>query len=174
MTLTTLLIAAASFLIGAGIGHLFSRKIDSSEKSVHKLQQKLRQSQDDLKIYQQEVTEHFVATAQLTGNVTQSQREFNEHLAAGAIRLANTEVGRQLLKASGHDINMLDSMGNPIIDLDDIEVPRDYAPSVPGGVLNERYGFEESKAKKSPPDSLADNTDSDDDYENCNQEPEAF
>ena len=53
MTLTTLLIAAASFLIGAGIGHLFSRKIDSSEKSVHKLQQKLRQSQDDLKNYQQ-------------------------------------------------------------------------------------------------------------------------
>jgi uncharacterized protein len=155
MTLTTLLIAAASFLIGAGIGHLFSRKIDSSEKSVHKLQQKLRQSQDDLKNYQQEVTEHFVATAQLTGNVTQSQREFNEHLAAGAIRLANTEVGRQLLKASGHDI----------IDLHHIEVPRDYAPSVPGGVLNERYGFEESKAKKSPPDSLADNTDSDDDYD---------
>ena len=60
---------------------------------------------------------------------------------------------------------MLDSMGNPIIDLDDIEVPRDYAPSVPGGVLNERYGFEESKAKKSPPDSLADNADSDDDYD---------
>ena len=103
MTLTTLLIAAASFLIGAGIGHLFSRKTDSSEKSVHKLQQKLRQSQDDLKNYQQEVT--------------------------------------------------------------DIEVPRDYAPSVPGGVLNERYGFEESKAKKSPPDSLADNADSYDDYD---------
>ena len=65
-TLTSILIAAALFLIGAAVGHLFSKKVDQGDKSVRELEKKLEKSEQKLKRYQQEVTEHFVAVSHLT------------------------------------------------------------------------------------------------------------
>jgi uncharacterized membrane-anchored protein YhcB (DUF1043 family) len=165
-TLTSILIAAAFFLIGAAVGHLFSRKVDSGDKSVRSLEQKLAQAEQELKRYQQEVTEHFVTSSHLTANIAQSYRQIHEHLAASAMRLASPEVGRQILKAGGSDFGLLDSNGNPLIDLQDIEVPRDYAPSVPGGILSEDYGLveaEQSGSATGKKTSVNDSSDEDDD-----------
>ena len=153
-TLTSLLIAAAFFLIGAAVGHFFSKKVDRGDKSVRDLEKKLEKSEQKLKHYQQEVTEHFVAGSHLTSNVAQSYKQIHEHLASSAIRLASPEVGRQLLKSGGKDLNMFDSNGKPLVDIEDIEVPRDYAPSVPGGILNEGYGLDESDQSMEQPDSV--------------------
>ncbi len=153
-TLTSLLIAAAFFLIGAAVGHFFSKKVDQGDKSVRDLEKKLEKSEQKLKHYQQEVTEHFVAVSHLTSNVAQSYKQIHEHLASSAIRLASPEVGRQLLKSGGNDLNMFDSNGKPLVDIEDIEVPRDYAPSVPGGILNEGYGLDESDQSVEQPDSV--------------------
>jgi uncharacterized protein len=153
-TLTSLLIAAAFFLIGAAVGHFFSKKVDQGDKSVRDLEKKLEKSEQKLKHYQQEVTEHFVAVSHLTSNVAQSYKQIHEHLASSAIRLASPEVGRQLLKSGGKDLNMFDSNGKPLVDIEDIEVPRDYAPSVPGGILNEGYGLDESDQSMEQPDSV--------------------
>lgn len=161
-TLTSILIAAAFFAIGAAVGHLFSKKADQGDKSVRDLEKRLEKSEQKLKRYQQEVTEHFVAVSHLTSNVAQSYKQIHEHLATSAIRLASPEVGRQLLKSGGGDMNMLDSNGNPLVDIEDIEVPRDYAPSVPGGVLSEGYGLDETEQSKEQPDVAANNVDEDD------------
>jgi len=164
-TLTSILIAAAFFLIGAAVGRLFSKKVDQGDKSVSDLEKKLEKSEQKLKRYQQEVTEHFVAVSHLTSNVAQSYKQIHEHLATSAIRLASPEVGRQLLKSGGSDLNMLDANGKPLVDIDDIEVPRDYAPSVPGGILSEGYGLSENNQAAEQPDSATNNIDADDDEE---------
>jgi uncharacterized membrane-anchored protein YhcB (DUF1043 family) len=164
-TLTSILIAAAFFLIGAAVGHLFSKKVDHGDKSVRDLEKKLEKSEQKLKRYQQEVTEHFVAVSHLTSNVAQSYKQIHEHLASSAIRLASPEVGRQLLKSGGNDLNMFDSNGKPLVDIDDIEAPRDYAPSVPGGILNEGYGLSENDQSAEQPESATNNIDGDDEEE---------
>ncbi len=147
-TLSVILIAAVFFLIGAAVGHLFSRKVDSGDKSVRNLEQKLAASEKELKRYQQEVTEHFITASHLTSNIAQSYRQIHEHLASKAMRLASPDVARQILKSGGSDFGLLDSNGNPLIDLSDVEVPRDYAPSVPGGILSENYGLTEVEQHK--------------------------
>jgi len=162
ITLTSILITAAFFLIGAGVGHLFSRKVDSSDKSVRNLEKKLAQSEQELRRYQQQVTEHFMTASHLTGNVAQSYRQIHEHLASSAMRLASPEVGRQILKAGGVDFGLLDADGNPLIDITDIEVPRDYAPSVPGGILREDYGLRDAEQKQADVESSSDTVDNED------------
>ena len=52
ITLTMILIAAAFFLIGAGIGHLYSRKSGRGD-SAAELKKQLEQSEQQLKRYQQ-------------------------------------------------------------------------------------------------------------------------
>ena len=157
-----ILIAAAFFLIGAGIGHLYSRKSGSGDSSVAELEKQLEQSEQQLKRYQQEVTEHFVTVSQLTTNMAQSYRHIHEHLATSAIRLASPEVGRQLLKAGGSDLSLVDEDGNPLISAEDIEPPRDYAPKVPGGILSEDYGLDEADLSKGQPNA-ANSIDEDED-----------
>jgi hypothetical protein len=41
-------------------------------------------------------------------------------------------------------LSLHDNDGNPLIDLEDVQAPRDYAPKVPGGVLSEEYGLTEA------------------------------
>ena len=60
------------------------------------------------------------------------------------MRLASPEIGRQLLKSGGSDLSLLDPNGNPLVEMDDVEVPRDYAPKVPGGILSEEYGLKDN------------------------------
>ena len=159
-TLTVVLIAAAFFLIGAGIGHLYSRRTGGSDSSVQELEKKLEETELQLKRYQQEVTEHFVTVSHLTTNIAQSYRQIHEHLATSAIRLASPEIGRQLLKAGGSDLSLVDEDGNPLISAEDIEPPRDYAPKVPGGILSEEYGLDENNLSKGHP-SAANSADED-------------
>ena len=136
-TLTVVLVGAAFFLIGAAIGHLYSRKTQGGVSSTRDLEKQLEISEKKLQRYQQEVTEHFVTVS---------------HLTTSAIRLASPEVGRQLLKAGGSDLSMLDADGNPLINAEDIQPPRDYAPKVPGGILSEEYGLDDNDLSKDHPD----------------------
>ena len=144
INLTMILTSAACLLIGAGLGHLFSRKKPPEDQSVADLQQKLEQTEQQLKRYQHEVTQHFLEVSNLTTNMTQSYRKIHEHLATSAIRLANPEIGRQLLKAGGSQLSLTDEDGNPLLNPEDLEPPRDYAPKVPGGVLSEDYGLSDN------------------------------
>lgn len=143
--LTVLVIAALAFVAGAAAVFIFLRQSDKSASDTSELQKKILKSDQQLKRYQQEVSEHFITVSHLTTNIAQSYRQIHEHLATSAIRLASPEIGRQLLKSGGSEISLLDAEGNPLISMDDVEVPRDYAPKVPGGVLSEGYGLTDAE-----------------------------
>ena len=166
-TLTIIITAATFFLIGAGLGHLFARQNQTGNQSVKDVEKKLAESERQLKRYQQEVTEHFLKVSHLTTSMSQSYRQIHEHLATSAIRLASPEIGRQLLKSGGSDLNLTDEDGNSLINAEDVQPPRDYAPKVPGGILSEDYGLAENEESKDQPDTAntepSDSIDEDDD-----------
>ena len=155
MTLVTLTVAlllvASAFLCGAAVMHLYARKTSHGGVPGRDIEKQLKESEQKLKRYQQEVTEHFVTVSQLTTNMTQSYRQIHEHLATNAIRLASPEIGRQLLKAGGSDFSLVDADGKYLIQARDIKPPRDYAPKVPGGILSEGYGLDDNDLSKGHP-----------------------
>lgn len=141
---SVLLVALLAFAAGVALTiHFFPASGDNTSEN-NELKKQLDKSNQQLKRYQQEMSDHFITVSHLTANVTQSYRQIHEHLASSAIRLAGPEIGRQLLKSGGGDLSLHDNDGNPLIDMEDIEAPRDYAPKVPGGVLSEEYGLTEA------------------------------
>ena len=144
-SLSVALLLCLAFSVGAIATYLWIRKSGENTVDVIDLQKKLVKSEQHLKQYQQEVSQHFITISHLTASVTQSYRDINEQLVSSAMRLASPEIGRQLLKSGGSDLSLLDPNGNPLVDLEDVEVPRDYAPKVPGGILTEEYGLKDEQ-----------------------------
>jgi uncharacterized membrane-anchored protein YhcB (DUF1043 family) len=143
--LSVALLLCLAFSVGAIVTYLWIRKSGDNTVDVIDLQKKLVKSEQHLKQYQQEVSQHFITISHLTASVTQSYRDINEQLVSSAMRLASPEIGRQLLKSGGSDLSLLDPNGNPLVDVEDVEVPRDYAPKVPGGILSEEYGLKDEQ-----------------------------
>jgi len=142
---STLLIGLLCLAIGLVIGFVMARTLHPKERERKDLEEKLQQSQDQIKDYQQEVTEHFMKTSELVNNLSHSYRDVHEHLATGAMRLTNTEISQQMIDAGfGRRENQ------HIIANETPEPPKDYAPKVPGGILSEEYGLKDD-AKNSPP-----------------------
>lgn len=144
-SLSVALLLCLAFSVGAIVTYLWIRKSGDNTVDVIDLQKKLEKSEQHLKQYQQEVSQHFITISHLTASVTQSYRDINEQLVSSAMRLASPEIGRQLLKSGGSDLSLLDPNGNPLVDVEDVEVPRDYAPKVPGGILSEEYGLKDEQ-----------------------------
>ena len=144
-SLSVALLLCLAFSVGAIATYLWIRKSGNNTVDVIDLQKKLVKSEQHLKQYQQEVSQHFITISHLTASVTQSYRDINEQLVSSAMRLASPEIGRQLLKSGGSDLSLLDPNGNPLVDVEDVEVPRDYAPKVPGGILSEEYGLKDEQ-----------------------------
>ena len=105
------------------------------------MESKLEKKNTELKQYQQEVSEHFLILSQLMKNLSNNVDEINEHLASSALRLSSSEIGRELLKTNDLDLSVLASK-NETLNVENIDIPRDYAPKVPGGVLSEEYGID--------------------------------
>ena len=144
-SLSVALLLCLAFSVGAIATYLWIRKSGENTVDVIDLQKKLVKSEQHLKQYQQEVSQHLSTISHRTASVTQSYRDINEQLVSSAMRLASPEIGRQLLKSGGSDLSLLDPNGNPLVDLEDVEVPRDYAPKVPGGILSEEYGLKDEQ-----------------------------
>lgn len=138
MTTPIMLIGLSCLAAGLIIGFLMARTLHPQERERKELEDKLQQSQDKIKDYQQEVTEHFLKTSELVNNLSHSYRDVHEHLATGAMRLTNTEISRQMIDAGfgRHENANLIAGETP-------EPPKDYAPKVPGGILSEEYGLKE-------------------------------
>lgn len=138
MTTPTILIGLSCLALGLVIGFILARTLHPKERERKELEDQLKQSQEQTKNYQQEVTEHFLKTSELVNNLSHSYRDVHEHLATGAMRLTNTEISRQMIDAGfGRHEN------TNIITEEIPEPPKDYAPKVPGGILSEEYGLKE-------------------------------
>ncbi|MEH6468304.1 MAG: DUF1043 family protein [Porticoccus sp.] len=139
MTTTMLLTGLITLSIGLIIGFVLARSLHPQARERKELEDQLQKSQDQIKDYQQEVTEHFTKTSELINNLSHSYRDVHEHLATSAMRLTNPEISRQLIDAGfgrqEHNSNLITG--------DTPEPPKDYAPKVPGGVLSEEYGLKD-------------------------------
>lgn len=138
MATSTLLIGLLCLATGLVIGFVMARTLHPKERERKELEEKLLQSQNQIKDYQQEVTEHFIKTSELVNNLSHSYRDVHEHLATSAMRLTNPEISRQMIDAGfgrGEDQHVIAS--------ETPEPPKDYAPKVPGGVLSEEYGLKD-------------------------------
>ena len=138
-SLTTLLIAAiTAFIVGCLLSLLLTRSLSSSEKKSRALETRLKETEEKLNDYQQEVTEHFAQTAQLVNTFTQNYKEVHEHLAGSALKLANIDISRQLLSNSVNDGEATLSETE-----ERFQPPKDWAPGE--GALSESYGLDKEE-----------------------------
>lgn len=145
MTTSTLIIGLSCLAAGLLLGFLLARALHPKEQQRKELENNLQQAQEQIKSYQQDVTDHFMKTSELINNLSHSYRDVHEHLATGAMRLTNTEISRQMIDA-GFGRNEKPN----IIPEETPEPPKDYAPKVPGGVLSEEYGLKEETQPLNP------------------------
>jgi len=137
-----LIIAGLSFITGAISITVFKSFNQVSTNETEEISKKLQKSDLELKEYQQAVSEHFLVLSQLVTNVINGYKESNEHLTKSALRLSSPEIGKQLLKNNNTKLADLEAVHQKI-DLSNIDIPRDYAPKVPGGVLSEGYSVKQ-------------------------------
>lgn len=143
---TMLIVGATAFIIGCLLSLLLTKSLSPSEKKSRTLETRLKETEEKLNDYQQEVTDHFAQTAQLVNNLTQNYKEVHEHLAGSALKLANVDISRQLLDSGVNDSQT---------DLGDSEKgfqpPKDWAPGE--GALSEDYGLDkENELPENTPD----------------------
>jgi len=136
---TTIVIAAVCLLVGLAAGSLLTRTLSPQEKKRRELEETIRQKEDELKTYQRDVSEHLVKTSELIKDMTRSHREVAEQLATSAMRLSAPEISRQVQDAVF--VGLSADSRPQILSSIPAEPPKDYAPSVPGGVLSESYGL---------------------------------
>ncbi len=136
------IIAGLSFITGAISITVFKSFNQVSTNETEEISKKLQKSDLELKEYQQAVSEHFLVLSQLVTNVINGYKDINEHLTKSALRLSSPEIGKQLLKNNNTKLADLEAVHQKI-DLSNIDIPRDYAPKVPGGVLSEGYSVQQ-------------------------------
>ena len=136
------IIAGLSFITGAISITVFKSFNQVNTNETEEISKKLQKSDLELKEYQQAVSEHFLVLSQLVTNVINGYKDINEHLTKSALRLSSPEIGKQLLKNNNTKLADLEA-AHQKIDLSNIDIPRDYAPKVPGGVLSEGYSVKQ-------------------------------
>lgn len=141
-TLSALIgVALISFIVGCVLGATLTRVLSPQQQKARSLETKLQDSEQKLTEYQQEVTEHFAQTAKLVNTLTQSYRDVHEHLSGDALKLANVDISRQLLKDSSNENDKV--LGDSAMPESDFQPPKDWAPKTPGkeGTLSENFGL---------------------------------
>lgn len=140
MDLTTAVIASVCFIVGLAVGSLLTHRLSPQEKKRRELAEQLRCKEDELKTYQRDVSEHFIKTSELLNGLIQSHREVSEHMATSALVLTSPDVSGRVQKAVFSGLSA-ESRPRILSSIVSAEAPKDYAPSVPGGVLSESYGL---------------------------------
>lgn len=136
------MVGVIMFVIGGLLGAVISRSLFPPEQQKL-LEESLSTTRSELEKYQTDVAQHFAETAKLVNKLSDNYKEVHEHLSHGAVKLANAEISREMLKAGN------DSLGieTKIAHGDELQVPKDWAPKVPGqkGTLSEEYGLDDYK-----------------------------
>jgi uncharacterized membrane-anchored protein YhcB (DUF1043 family) len=164
--LTTIVIASVCLLVGLAAGSLLTRTLSPQEKKRRELEEQLKLKDDELKTYQRDVSDHLIKTSELVRDMTRNHRELSEQLATSAMRLTAPDISRQVQERAFEGLSA-DSRPR-ILSAIPAEPPKDYAPSVPGGVLSESYGLTDLNHSKTqpltvPPAATPDNDREDDD-----------
>ncbi len=98
MNITLIVYFVLTFIVGLFIGMLFLRfRVKSSLEKAEKvegLESKIQDQEQELDSFKEEVSDHFIETASLVNQMTQSYKAVYEHLEKGAYKL----VGEQELQ----------------------------------------------------------------------------
>ena len=131
-SLNAWLLPAFCLAIGVVIGILIARLLPGSGSS--NARNKMDEMQQRFENYQNDVVDHFSATAGLVQRLNQSYQDILNHLSEGANKLAPDDATRQRLLTS-----LSEPSNTPAPRLaDGSEPPRDYAPGA-GGTLSEEF-----------------------------------
>ncbi|MBL4826659.1 MAG: DUF1043 family protein [Spongiibacteraceae bacterium] len=143
-TLITLVVVA--LVIGLVAGAIIAQRRAPSLQSQQEMEKHVEELQQQQKDYQQDVTEHFSQTGQLLSQLTNSYQDVHNHLANGALKLADHKVGESIsILTDKQDEQTPPNKKNNIMP------PLDYAPkSSPHekGMLNEKFGLAKVKPSK--------------------------
>lgn len=141
------LLYIVTLVIGGFAGYALA-KARNPDNRVRELEEHLHALQGKYDHYQDSVTQHFVSTAQLVNNLTNSYREVHDHLQRGAENLC-ADSRRHGSNNPANAFEKLDAPRSNTLQgtlMDDhyaVEPPRDYATKQPSdkGTLHEDYGF---------------------------------
>ena len=125
---------------GAGIvsGGLMLYFLLPARRQYGKLMRERDEARRALLDYRQQVDHHFLRTAELVNNMTESYRKVHEHLSEGAHDLCS-ESGRRLAAQASLDA-LPGRQGDREAPAEELEPPLDYAPQAKG-TLSEDYGL---------------------------------
>lgn len=91
---------AVGLIVGGAAGYFFGRLDDLSRKERQAMQERLDKAEKQMASYKHEVTEHFIETAGLINNMTESYQAVHEHLAKGALSLCDHQVAVKRLQVT--------------------------------------------------------------------------
>lgn len=83
--------------VGGILGFAFFSLRYRNSKRIQQLQEQLEAKTEELESYRGDVNEHFLKTAELVDNLTQSYKAVYDHLEGGAYRLVGEESFRKQL-----------------------------------------------------------------------------
>lgn len=141
-----------SGLLGLAVGVALHKSTSKAEEQTRKLSKALADAEASKAEYQQQVAQHFTATAHMLNDLTEKYRDVHHHLAAGADTLCRDDQGHSLLADAslGSDTTSLGSQAQAG-QLEELapagapQPPLDYAPKTDAdsnGTLSEDYGLE--------------------------------
>lgn len=143
-SLSVLIIASiVCLIIGGIVGYFVGRQSNADKKGFRAMEARANQAEEQLKQFQNDVTEHFKETSVLVNKLTENYKDVHEHLAAGAIKLANADIGRDLLDSASKQWAQSEHHRDLLADESQVEPPRDWAPN--NGTLSESFGLEPSQ-----------------------------
>ena len=145
---TLVITALLGTLIGVCLGALLY-KFAGPDSPSRKMRERAERAEEELKRYQQDVTNHFADTSKLVNNLTQSYRDVYEHLANSALKLTTPALSRQILESAERQL-----LADETTELKEepLEAPRDWAPKTGTGQLSEEYGLtDEEQAEPADP-----------------------
>ena len=86
------------FVVGSILGFAFFTLRYRNSRRLKKLQEELDAKTEELEVYREDVSEHFLKTAELVDNLTQSYKAVYDHLEGGAYQLVGDEKFRKQLE----------------------------------------------------------------------------
>jgi len=85
-------ILSVGILLGLVAGFYYSMLSGSDKKRLQELEVKLKEAENSMSGYKQNVTDHFVTTSSLINNMTESYRAIHEHMSTGAKTLCSQSL----------------------------------------------------------------------------------
>ncbi|GAA6166236.1 YhcB family protein [Sessilibacter corallicola] len=138
-----ILTGVCCILVGGGIGYFIGSQFSTDKQATKTMEARVERAEDELKSFQADVTEHFQQTSVLVNKLTETYRDVHEHLAGGAIKLANADIGKELVEGASKQWAQAQVTKELLSEDSVVEPPRDWAPNK--GTLSESFGLENTQ-----------------------------